>query len=97
MPRRPGALPPVWDFCSSGLGCALGEDLTDGQYLANIATFFKGWESPWHIHQREDEGLYVVRRSISAKLDDDPFKESERPGAVRRMVRTASGLMLGHA
>ena len=54
---------------------AWGSDLTAGQYMLNIATFFEGWESPLHIHHREDEGLYVAVGVISAKRGDEPFRE----------------------
>jgi quercetin dioxygenase-like cupin family protein len=58
---------------------AWGSEVTSGQYLFNVATFPEGWETPWHVHHREDEGIYVVRGVLSLKKGDAPFVELQ-PG-----------------
>jgi quercetin dioxygenase-like cupin family protein len=51
-----------------------GGALTNGQYTLNAITFFKGWESPLHIHHREDEGLYIFSGAKEIKLGDEPLR-----------------------
>ncbi|HEY2654078.1 MAG TPA: cupin domain-containing protein, partial [Solirubrobacteraceae bacterium] len=48
--------------------------LTNGQYALNALTFFKGWESPMHIHHFEDEGIYIFSGAMATWLRDEPYK-----------------------
>jgi quercetin dioxygenase-like cupin family protein len=53
--------------------------LTAGQYSFIAATSPEGWTSPWHVHHREDEGVYVISGLLRAKVGEGPFQHV-RPG-----------------
>lgn len=48
--------------------------LTNGQYTLNAIKFFKGWESPLHIHHKEDEGVYLFSGAMAMWVGDEPVQ-----------------------
>ena len=73
-PSTSRALPPGEEFLFAGVKMrAFDGALTGGQYSVIVSEFFAGWETPWHLHRLEDECLYLIRGSVSAKLGDEPY------------------------
>jgi quercetin dioxygenase-like cupin family protein len=68
------ALAPGDEFLFAGVKMrAFDGALTGGQYSVIVSEFFAGWETPWHLHRLEDECLYLIRGSVSAKMGDQPY------------------------
>jgi quercetin dioxygenase-like cupin family protein len=68
------ALAPGEEFLFAGVKMrAFDGSLTGGRYSLIVSEFFAGWETPWHLHRLEDECLYLIRGSVSAKMGDQPY------------------------
>lgn len=60
--------------------------LTGGLYTFIAGSCPKNWQSPWHVHHREDEGVYVVEGLLWVKVGEGPFQHV-RPGEFAFLPR----------